>query len=131
MKNARFIEVSAGVRYWEDATLNGIEDAEGKMPFRTGDLWRPIIELTNGRILNWPDGVEADIHYKVCDDGEYWLLNNEGRRIAKHKSYYVPNSILCVGGNGYGDYIIFKVGGDGLIVGWRNPNIDDEDWGAA
>lgn len=128
MEQAQFIEVSAGVRYWEDANLNGQEDTEGKVPLRNGENWEPVIELATGRILNWPEGVEASIHYKVCDAGEYWLLDGAKQRIAKWKDYYVPNDILCVGDNGYGDYIIFKVGADGVVVGWAKPEIDPEHW---
>jgi hypothetical protein len=131
MMEARYIEVSAGVRYWEDATVNGREDTEGKIPFHNGDLWEPVIELATGRIMNWPKGTEADIHYKVCDAGEYWLLNESENRIAKWRGYYVPNDFLCVNDNGYGDYIIFKVGPDGLIVGWESPYIDPDEWDAA
>ena len=69
MKNAKFIEVEAGVRYWEDASINGVEDTDGKVPFRKGDAWCPVIELQTGQVQNWPVGVEANIHYKVCDAG--------------------------------------------------------------
>lgn len=128
MHQARFIEVDAGVRYWEDAYLNGKEDVEGRVPLRVGERWQPVIELATGRILNWPQGVEASIHYKVCDDGEYWLLDAEQGRIAKWRGYYVPDSILCVGDEGFGDYIIFQVDGDGMVIGWRPPHLDAEHW---
>lgn len=130
MEQAKFIEVSAEVRYWEDAYLNGEEDTGGKIPLRNGALWEPVIELATGQVQNWPEGVEADIHYKVCDAGEYWLQNEAGERIGKWKGYYVPNDFLCIGDNGYGDYIIFKVGGDGKIIGWEKPCIDSEEWTA-
>jgi hypothetical protein len=129
VKNAAFIEVSAGVRYWEDSSINGVGDEDGKIPFREGDMWRPVIELSTGRIDRWPDGIEADVHYKVCDEGEYWLLDADSRRIAKWNLNYVPDSFLCVGADGYGDYIIFKIGGDGKIVGWVKPVIDLDEWG--
>ena len=33
-----YIEVSAGVRYWEDATINGATDTDGTLtPMRKGD----------------------------------------------------------------------------------------------
>lgn len=44
MQNARYIEVAAEVRYWEDATLNGEEDTDGQVPLRRGALWVPVIE---------------------------------------------------------------------------------------
>lgn len=126
--------VSAGVRYWEDARINGTEDEQGTLvPMRKGDRWCPIIELASGRVLDWPLGVTADLHYKVCDDGEYWLADDNNAKLAKYgtdptDTSYVPNDILCIGDNGYGDYIILTVGADGLIVGWKPPVIDPREW---
>ncbi|KVP16955.1 hypothetical protein [Burkholderia ubonensis] len=131
LSQARYIKASAAVRYWEDARVNGVSDVDGTLiPFRSGDLWLPIIDLKSGHLVNWPEGVEARIHYKVCDAGEYWLLNEARQRIAKWKGYYVPDDILCVGDQGHGDYIIFTVAGDGQIVGWRRPGLDAEQWQA-
>lgn len=127
-----YIEVSASVRYWEDATINGKADENGKLtPFKSGGRWCPVICLAKGMVIDWPQGVTADIHFKVCDAGEYWLLDENKNRIAKWAGYYVPNDFLCHGGQGYGDYIILKIGGDGNIKGWRIPKIEwaccDED----
>lgn len=127
--DAHYIEVSAAVRYWEDATVNGEEDSDGKLiPFRFGDMWKPVIRLADGWVLNWPEGAEADIHYKVCDGGEYWLHDEAGDRIAKWRDHYVPDKFLCHGDSGSGDYIILKVGADGKIAEWRVPEIDPEEW---
>lgn len=115
--------VEAGVRYWEDATVNGVEDTEGTLiPFRDGDTWMPLIGIETGEIYDWPEGVEADIHYKVCDDGVYKLIDSEGN-IVVTKEGYVPDC-LCPQGGGHGDYIIMKVNGDGKIANWR-ANISD------
>lgn len=121
---ATYIEVEAGVRYWEDSSVNGQEDTEGNlMPFRFGDKWCPTIRLADGWIVNWPEGTTARVHYKVCDAGEYWLASEEGR-IAKWAGFYVPDDFLCHGDIGYGDYIIFKVGADGRIENWQEPEIE-------
>lgn len=128
IKSAKFIEVEAGVRYWEDATVNGIEDEDGsRIPCRNGDAWCPTIELATGKVLGWPDGVAADIHYKVCDDGRYWLLDAEGNRVATRDGY-VPGDFLCHGDSGYGDYIIMTVGGDGQIADYSQPEIVRDEW---
>lgn len=124
----RFIEVDAGVRYWEDGRVNGEVDEDGKIPLRVGDSWRPVIDLSDGQIQDWPAGVTAEVHYKVCDEGLYWLLDKNKQRIAKWRGYYVPDNILCVGSRGYGDYIIFKIGADGKIIGWQPPYVDDDAW---
>ena len=91
-------------------------------------FWEPIISLTEGKVTDWPDETEADIHYKVCDQGEYWLLDENKKRIAKWKSHYVPNSILCVGDNGHGDYIIMSINNEGVIEGWDAPEINGDQW---
>jgi hypothetical protein len=128
IENAKYIEVSAGVRYWEDATVNGIEDTDGKIPLRRGANWEPVINLSTGAVKDWPVGTTATVHYKVCDAGEYWLQDEDGKRIAKWRGYYVPDDYLCVGSRGYGDYIIFKISADGAVEGWRNPGVDVDEW---
>lgn len=111
--------VEADVRYWEDATVNGVEDENGDLiPCKAGDTWKPIIDLETGLITNWEKGKEANIHYKVCDAGEYWLQDENGEKIVKAKGYYVPD-FLAIDDSGYGDYIIMKVDKDGKINNWR------------
>lgn len=129
MEHAKFIEVSAMVRYWEDAFVNGQEDKDGSLiPLSNGDVWEPIIDLGSGQIQDWPAGTKADVHYKVCDQGEYWLLDSDKNRIAKWRGDYVPNDYLCHGDNGYGDYIIFAVDDTGMIEAWEKPGWNPEDW---
>lgn len=121
---ATYLEVCAGVRYWEDATVNGTEDTEGTLiPARKGDNWAPVVRLADGLVMDWPNGTTADIHYKVCDAGEYWLLDDQRKRVAKWSGFYVPGDFLCHGDEGYGDYIILKVGADGLIEKYRAPTV--------
>ena len=123
-----WLQVDAEVRYWEDATVNGDEDTEGDLiPLKQGNRWVPVIRLADGFIAGWPQGVSADIHYKVCDQGEYFLINAALQRVSKYRSYYVTD-MLSVGDDGYGDYIILKVNGDGFIEGWTRPVIDEEMW---
>lgn len=123
--------VEAGVRYWEDATVNGKEDTDGSLiPLRGGDRWCPIIDIKTGRILDWPEGTTADVHYKICDDGEYWLGDEQGRKMQKWKGSYVPDKLLCVGDEGYGDYIILTVESNGHIRGWVEPTINAAEWNA-
>jgi hypothetical protein len=124
----KYLRASAAARYWEDADINGVIDADGSLiPLRKGDCWDPTIDLETGAVLDWPKGTTASIHYKVCDQGQYWLQDAECRDVAKYLSDYVPD-LLCVGDNGYGDYIILNIDADGLIEGWRTPSIDPEQW---
>jgi hypothetical protein len=86
--------VEAGVRYWEDATVMGQEDANGDlMPLVRGGKWCPIIELATGQIVGWPPGITADIHYKVCDEGEYWIGDASGRKATRTYAYVGGGSL--------------------------------------
>jgi len=106
-----------GVRYWEDSEVNGVTDEKGDLiPCREGDYWCPEINVRTGQILNWEYGKEANIHYKVCDDGEYTLLDVRGFEIVSNDSY-VPDC-LCPREEGYGDYVIMDIDEDGFIVGF-------------
>jgi hypothetical protein len=115
----KYLKVNVGVRYWEDATVNDQEDTNGDLiPFRKDDRWKILIDVETGIIKEWPAGITADIHYKVCDDGIYKLLDEEAR-ILRWKEGYVPK-ILDLYKDSYGDYIIMKIDSDGMIRDWNN-----------
>lgn len=128
MKNAKYIEVSAAPRYWEDTRINGEDDINGNIPFRDVDLWRPIIRLEDGQVMDWPIGLTANVHYKVCDEGEYWLQDGNGWRISKYAGDYVPDDFLAQDGSGFGDYIIMKINESGKIQNWKKPQIKEDIW---
>lgn len=113
------LRADIGVRYWEDGKINGvIDDDDGNLiPLRSGDGWRLDIDLSTGRIANWPEGTVAEVHYKVADGGIYSLIDSAGEVVAKRDGY-VP-SMLCPKGNGYGDYVILEIDGAGQIDGWE------------
>lgn len=127
--DVKTLNVDAGVRYWEDGTVDGIEDTEGELiPCKEGDRWKPIIDLEKGQITNWTKGKVADIHYKVCDDGLYYLKDAAGNTVLE-KDGYVPK-MMCPKENGYGDYIIMDVDKDGFIDGFKFDTdgfADDDD----
>lgn len=121
------LRAECGVRYWEDATVNGVEDEDGDLiPLRSGDCWNPTIMLETGQILDWPQGTTASIHYKVCDEGIYSLLSPSGEVVAKIDGY-VPK-IMCPKDSGFGDYVIMDIGPDGVIADWH-PDLSP--WTAA
>jgi len=119
--------VRAGVRYWEDGKVNGVEDENGDLiPCRVEDDWCLTIDLENGKVMNWKHGITADVHYKVCDDGTY-ILADENNEQVLCKEGYVP-SCLAIDSQGYGDYIIIKIDELGFINNWEFTENDLEDF---
>ena len=119
------LKVDAGVRYWEDSKINGMdtpEDGAG-FPCKNGDRWQPVIDIDSGKIINWEIGVVANVHFKVCDDGCYYLLDANDNTIAEIIDDYVPR-ILCPKENGYGDYIIMDIDENGFIKDFDKTKID-------
>ena len=117
--------VQAGVRYWEDASVNGVKDRDGKLiPCRSGYCWSPTIIAKTGQIENWDIGKSAKVHYKICDSGQYYY--DDGLSNYKCKDDYVP-SFLCPDASGYGDYIIMTIDENGFIKDW-DFEFDDEEW---
>ena len=111
------LKAECGVRYWEDGEVNGVQDEEGVLiPLRQGDVWRIFVNLDTGVIDDWPEGVTAKVHYKVCDAGVYSLIDADGKERAKREGYVPP--MLSPGGAGYGDYVIMKIDGTGKIDNW-------------
>lgn len=115
--DVRYLRANCGVRYWEDGKVNGEKDEHGDIHMRDDDSWCPVIDLETGIILNWPEGVAASVHYKVCDDGVYALLDAD-MNVVVQKDGYVPK-MMCPKDNGYGDYVIMDIDGTGKIDRFR------------
>ena len=122
-----FLKVQANPRYCQDTEVNGASDKEGKlMPFLVAQtIWSPVIEINTGKVIEWPKGTTAKVHYKVCDAGSYYLTDQGGSIFLSIEDDYVP-SCLCPTENGYGDYIIMNIDETGQIEGWpKEPDISD------
>lgn len=123
------LQVIAYVRYWDDAQVNGIQASEdgSNTPLKRADgAWAPRIRLSDGVILDWPQGTTAQVYYKVCDSGSYYLQNDQFETIAMRECNYVP-ACLAIDDKGYGDYIIMTIDATGKIANWRN-HLDPADW---
>ena len=129
-EDAKFLRVSAGVRYWEDTEINGIEDNANEPQIQfvnevetvdgTKKYWQPIIDLDKGQVEGWNTGTSALVHYKVCDDGHYELLNANREVIATADDWrggsYVPPVLDCSEDKySFGDYIILPIDREGFI----------------
>lgn len=121
----KYLLVKAHVRYWEDSTINGIEDTENGeiIPCKQGEMWCPKIDIATGIIQNWEIGKTASIHYKVADCCGWELLDENNSVISSQEDGYVPRT-LCPAENGYGDYIIMNIDEKGQIDKWEF-NLDD------
>lgn len=151
----KYLKATMGVRYWVDCKYsddNGQtwntnfpdtnEESERIMKltpcvvrkdigYRESDYWEIVIDLDEGKVLNWPEGFCLDTHYKVCDDGEYVFLDkdmNEVVNITKiYQQYYVPD-FLAIGDDGYGDYVYIDINGDGTIKDFNKMKSEIESY---
>jgi hypothetical protein len=105
MKNVKFIKKSL---------LSGKEREEERQD------WCPVIDVNEGKILDWTPGFCLNTHFKVCDQGVYVYSNqDESQQIVSCdcREYYVPNWLDDIN-DGYGDYMYISVNGDGTIKNW-------------
>ena len=82
--------------------------------------WCPVIDVNEGKILDWTPGFCLNTGFKVCDQGVYVYSNqDESQQIVSCDcdEYYVPNWLDEVG-DGYGDYLQITINGDGTIKDW-------------
>lgn len=141
-QDIRYLRATMGVRYWVDCDYS---DDNGKtwhgdfddtndeserimkltpcvvrkdIGYRESNYLELLIDLNEGKVLNWQNGFCLKTHYKVCDDGEYVFLDkdmNEVVNITKeYGQYYVPD-FLAIEGNGWGDYVYINIDGNGNI----------------
>lgn len=115
------LQVKADVRYWNDTKVNGEPDTDDgqNIPCKQGDLWMPEIDIETGKILNWKQGVTANVHYNVCDGCGWELKSPEGEILMSVEDGYVPSDTLCPKGGGYCDYIIMDIDENGQIADWE------------
>ncbi len=133
-----YFTIIAPIRYndfWESATVNGVEDVDGKLiPCRYENFWIPTINVRTGRIINWEQGKEAKINYKVIDAAQYILHTFLGRKFPSinNEFQYKNSSVMAVyglqgayvpdwfdlNGDGYGDYIQLTIDKNGYIKNW-------------
>lgn len=142
--SARYLACDIEPRYLVDSEINGEsdidedeqydEEKDSRMPLMIKTHkskpdgireflnveyhWLIIIDLDNGRILDWRNDSEAKIHYKVCDQGKYSFLDDDLERMTGgDKTRYVP-SLLDFRNDCFGDYLCFNVDKNGFIREW-------------
>lgn len=127
--NIKYLKCHVYPRYLEDAYVdfNQDEPDEPMMPCITKDengiySWNPMIDVDNGKIINWNCGVSASMNYKVCDEGDYELFDENFKIIDGIYSVYVPN-VMCPNSNGFGDYIDMTIDSNGFIKNWDRSKL--------
>lgn len=114
----KYLLAKVGARYREDATVNGVEDIEENlMPCFEGKNWCPLIDIESGQILNWEKGKEAYVHYKSCDENNFYLLDKTKNVISEKEGYVI--NMMCPAEDGFGDYVIMNIDSDGFIKNFK------------
>lgn len=113
---AKHLKMSVAVRY-------GDEDMPFDAPMREGDIWKAMIDLSEGRVLDWPMGQTLSFEdMKVCDQGTYILFDADNNEITRIEGY-VPNKLLP---GKYGDYLSLDIDETGKITNWLDrPSLKD------
>ena len=110
------VKVDVAVRYDE-------EDIPNDFPLRDGDMWSAFIDIETGKIEGWPIGESGRLQMKVCDEGSYYLLDENRDCIKSIEEGYVPNGLIP---GRYGDYIDLQINEQGIITNWKkNPSFED------
>ena len=112
----KYVKVEVAVRYDE-------EDIPNDFPLRNGDMWCAVIDIDNGIVMDWPKGEKGNLEMKICDEGSYYLLDENYKTILSIEEDYVPNKLLP---GSYGDYLKLDIGENGVISNWYSiPSIED------
>lgn len=110
--DVKYLKFSVMPRYWE-AVVNGVEGSLD-IPLKRDKMWNLKIDIDTGKVIDWPDGTTIDVHYKVCDAGSYYLLDENDDVIVSKEQVYVPSFI-----GEYGDYLIIDINEKGFIKNWK------------
>ncbi len=116
------IEYRCHVRYWDDASFNGVEDCEEGLlnPFKEDDEFVIQIDAETGVIRNWTKGLTAKIHYKTCDRNSFSFHAGSDCEFLTIEDQYVPDFMP---NEHYGDYVILNIDQDGSISNWDKDKV--------
>lgn len=110
------VKLQVAVRYDD-------EDIPYDFPLRNGNMWNATIDIDGGRVLDWPKGEKGNLEMKICDEGSYYLLDEDDNVVLSLEQDYVPNKLLP---GEYGDYLKLHIDENGLITNWYSkPSIED------
>lgn len=123
-RGVRFFRGDMGVRCWDDGEVNGENDDEDEpripcvVEKADEKRWDITIDIKEGHVINWPEGIRASVYYKVVDDGVYTAYD-KNMKVIKEIDDYVPEIMAFDDeGYGYGDYVSLTIDRNGNIVDW-------------
>lgn len=124
--NAKYIIIRAYTMFFDDSFINGNKDSNyvPNMPCiaEEDNCWQPIIDIDEGKILDWPNDIEANIIYQVNGDCEIICKTKDDKTICTNENYkYVPK-FLSPGEKECDYYIQMNVSKNGHIENW---NVED------
>lgn len=112
----KYVQLEVPVKYDD-------EDMPFDFPFRDGDIWSPLIDIDNGKIIDYEYSERWPLHMKITDGGSYYLLDENKELLLKIEDDYVPNRLIP---GSYGDYIEMNILPDGKIENWyKKPSLKD------
>lgn len=112
--NVAFLKIDIPIHY-------GDEDVAYDFPLRDGDVWQATIDVSNGKILNWPAGQSGTLETKVTDSGIYSIYDEDMNEI-KRINDYVPHGMVP---GEHGDYIKLVIDENGIVTNFRPTSIDE------
>ena len=102
------------VKYTHTGLWNGVKTEQERMD------WCPVIDVNEGKVLDWTPGFVLRTCFKVCDQGIYVYSNyDESQQIVSCDCdlYYVPKWLDDID-DGFGDYMYIQINEDGTISKW-------------
>lgn len=125
--NLKYIKCHFYIRDW-----SGFVCSARKIPFSSENYWNPVIDVDEGKIIDWEKGVTLNVNAKTCDDNELYLYDENNNLIIWFDNYqketvhfyrgYVPE-FLDVIGDGCGDYLQLIIDRDGYIKNFNKEEI--------
>ena len=133
--NLKYAQCKLRIRNWEVFTVNGKEDDNDnpETPFaKDKKYWCPLIDIDEGKIVDWPQGVTLDVCAKTCDENIVYFFDEnknaiewfdeEEQEVLSCYDGYVPE-FLDPSGEGYGDYVELTVDEDGTIEEFNKEDV--------
>lgn len=80
-----------------------------------------IVDIENGKIIDWPIGNCGIIMSKPVDSGIYTFMNENKENVLRISDYVIDG--LDIDDEGFGDYIYLTILKDGTIKNWNSEKI--------